>query len=58
MSMCPRCGDLRYQEPFGRRTLFRLLDRKQPIEAWCVVCDESWEIAEKERTELTKRLVG
>jgi hypothetical protein len=58
MSMCPSCRDVRHQEPFGRKTLLRLLDRKQPIEAWYVVCDESWEIGEKERTELTKRFVG
>jgi hypothetical protein len=58
MSMCPICKDVRDQGGFGARTLIRILKNNQAIEAWCVVCGGRWEIAESERAELAKRLVG
>ena len=58
MSACPKCKDLRSQEGFGSRTLLRLLTGRQPIEAYCVVCDEFWPISDSERAALAERLEG
>ena len=57
-SVCPKCKDVRRQGGFGTRTLFRLLQHKQPIEAYCVVCDEFWPISVSERTALAKALAS
>ena len=57
MSTCPTCRDLRAQEGFGKRSVLRLLNRNQPIEAYCVVCDDFWEISANERAELAIRLI-
>ena len=57
-SLCPKCNDVRSQGGFGSRTLLRLLIRNQPIEAYCVVCDECWEISANERAALARRLMG
>ena len=58
LSPCPKCKDVRSQGGFGSRTLLRLLIRNQPIEAYCVVCDEFWEIRASERATLAQRLIG
>ena len=58
MSLCPKCRDVRSQGGFGSRTLLRLLTRNHPIEAYCVVCDEFWEIHASERAALAQRLIG
>ena len=58
LSLCPKCKDVRSQGGFGGRTLLRLLTRNHPIEAYCVVCDEFWEIHASERAELARRLIG
>ena len=57
-SVCPKCNDVRAQGGFGSRTLLRLLDRNQPIEAYCVVCDEFWPISVGERAALARALTG
>ena len=57
MSTCPTCRDLRAQEGFGKRSVLRLLNRNLPIEAYCVVCDDFWEISANERAELAARLI-
>jgi hypothetical protein len=43
------------QEGFGKRSVLRLLNRNEPIEAYCVVCDDFWEISTHE---LARRLTG
>jgi hypothetical protein len=58
VSVCPKCKDVRRQEGFGSRTLFRLLRHKQPIEAYCVVCDEFWPISISERAALVRALAS
>ena len=58
LALCPKCKDVRSQGGFGSRTLLRLLTRDQPIEAYCVVCDEFWEIGASERAQLAQRLIG
>ena len=58
MSVCPRCKDVRSQGGFGSRTLLRLLQRGQPIEAYCVVCDGFWPISVSERAALARALTS
>lgn len=58
LSLCPKCKDVRSQGGFGSRTLLRLLTRDHPIEAYCVICDDFWEIGASERAELAHRLIG
>jgi hypothetical protein len=54
--VCPRCKVVRSQEGFGRRTLLRLLEHNQPIEAYCVFCDAFWPIRFSERAALARAL--
>jgi hypothetical protein len=56
MSMCPKCKDMRSQRGFSSRTLLRLLERRLPIEAYCVVCDDFWLISAAERDALAQEL--
>jgi hypothetical protein len=58
VSVCPRCKDVRSQGGFGRRTLLRLLEHNQPIEAYCVFCDEFWPISFSERAALARGLAS
>jgi len=58
VSVCPNCKDARAQAGFGGRTLLRLLHHNQPIEAYCVVCDEFWPISVSERAALATALAG
>ena len=57
-SVCPKCKDVRRQEGFSSRSLLRLLQRNQLIEAYCVVCDEFWPISVSERAALAKALTS
>lgn len=56
MSVCPRCNDVRRQGGFGPRTLLRLLQHNQPIEGYCVVCDQFWPLSLSERAALANAL--
>ena len=58
VSVCPKCKDVRSQSGFGGRTLLRLLQLNQPIEAYCVVCDEFWPISVSERAALAAALAS
>ena len=58
MSVCPKCKDVRRQEGFSSRSLLRLLQRNQLIEAYCVVCDELWPISVSERAALARALTS
>ena len=58
MSVCPKCKDVRRQEGFSSRSLLRLLQRNQLIEAYCVVCDELWPISVSERAALVRALTS
>jgi len=57
-AMCPKCKDARSQRGYTPRSLFRLLGRDHPIEAYCVVCDQFWPISAEERRALAERLVS
>lgn len=57
-SVCPKCKDIRRQGGFGSRTLLRLLKHNQPIEAYCVVCEEFWPISISERAALARALAS
>jgi hypothetical protein len=57
-AVCPKCKDVRFQRGYTPRSLFRLLGRNQPIEAYCVVCDAFWPISAKERRALVERLLS
>ena len=52
LSTCPNCKAARAQRAYGFRTLVTLLVDKQPIEAHCTVCNESWPINASERAAL------
>jgi hypothetical protein len=58
VSVCPKCKDVRSQGGFRSRTLLRLLQHNQPIEAYSVVCDEFWPISVSEREALARALAG
>lgn len=54
MAVCPKCKDVRSQAGYSPRSLFWLLNRDRPIEAYCVVCDEHWPISVQERERLAE----
>ena len=56
LSMCPNCKDVRSQRGFSNRSLLRLLERRLPIEAYCVICDQFWQISAPERDALAREL--
>jgi hypothetical protein len=56
-SVCPKCKEARFQAGFGIRTLLRLLRHNEPIEAYCIGCDEFWPISESDRDALGRGLV-
>ena len=57
-AVCPKCKDVRFQRGYTPRSLFRLLGCNNPIEAYCVVCDEFWPISAQERRALVERLIS
>jgi hypothetical protein len=58
MSTCPGCKDVRFQRGYGFRSLVRLLVDNQPIEAYCAICNELWQITGNERAELAWLLLA
>ena len=58
MASCPNCRDVRFQQAYTGRSLVRLLIGGHPIEAHCVVCDDTWEISAGERAEIARRLLS
>jgi hypothetical protein len=55
VSACPRCGDERAQW-YSDRALSTLLRRGHPIEGYCVICQEYWQLNSHERSELASKL--
>jgi hypothetical protein len=49
VSICPRCGNERFQHGYPRRTLSVLLSTGRRINAYCTVCNVCWPISESER---------
>jgi hypothetical protein len=57
VSTCPRCGDERAQW-YSDRALFKLLRRGHPIEGYCVICQEYWQLNGHERSDLAEKLAS
>jgi len=57
MSACPRCGHEQAQW-YSHRALSTLLERSRPVEGYCVVCQEYWQLDSHERSELAARLAS
>ena len=55
VSACPRCGDERAQW-YSDLALSTLLRRGHPIEGYCVICQEYWQLNSHERSELASKL--
>jgi hypothetical protein len=54
-STCPRC-EREQTQSFTRASLRRLLDAGYPVEGYCVMCDQFWELSSRERLQLAKIL--
>jgi len=57
-SKCPRCGRLRSQDEFDRRSLRRSLALGHLIEGYCAGCDDLWPISLEERALLAQALAN
>jgi hypothetical protein len=57
VSKCPRCGDERAQW-YSDRAVSTLLRRGHPIEWYCVMCQESWQLDSHERSDLAAKLAS
>jgi redox-regulated HSP33 family molecular chaperone len=55
-SECPKCGAERVQTGYARDELTELLDEGADIEAFCISCDEHWQISTEERADLVRAL--
>ena len=55
VSTCPRCGDERAQW-YSDRALSTLLRRGHPVEGYCVMCQEYWQLDSHERSALARSL--
>ena len=57
VSKCPRCGDERAQW-YSDRALSRLLQHGHPVEGYCVLCQEYWQLDSHERGALAAKLAS
>jgi hypothetical protein len=57
-SKCPRCGHLRSQDEFDRRSLRRSLALGHLIEGYCAACVDLWPISLDERALLAHALAA
>jgi redox-regulated HSP33 family molecular chaperone len=55
-SECPKCGTERVQTGYAQDELVELLREGSEIEAYCVSCDEHWQISTEERADLVHAL--
>ena len=55
VSTCPRCRDERAQW-YSDRALSTLLRRGHPVEGYCVMCQEYWQLDSHERSALARSL--
>ena len=55
-SVCPRCRHEREQNSYQREELVQLLRVGATIEAYCVDCDEVWDVSLDERTKIARKL--
>jgi len=57
VSTCPRCGHDQAQW-YSHLALTTLLRRGRPVQGYCVVCQEYWELDSQERSELAAKLAS
>ena len=57
VSECPRCGDERAQW-YSDRAVSTPLRRGHPVEGYCVMCQEYWQLDSHERSDLAAKLAG
>jgi len=57
ISACPTCKQSRIQS-YSRDALERLLNAGHPVEAYCVTCDEFWQVSAQERANLATELAA
>ena len=50
-AICPKCGEERPQE-YRRQELRYLLAESAKVKAYCIKCDEHWNLSEEERDRL------
>ena len=55
---CPGCQYDHPQDGFTVASLQRLLERGHPIEGYCVICDDFWQISDRERARVASDLPG
>jgi len=57
VSTCPKCTHNQVQW-YTRGALTRLIDHGHPVEAYCAICDQYWEITAYDRDSLAAQLTG
>jgi hypothetical protein len=55
-SECPSCGHERVQPGYTRDELAELLRTGAEIEAYCISCDEHWNLSTDERADIARAL--
>ena len=58
VARCPVCKYDHPQDTFTVASLWRLLSRDYPIEGYCVICDDFWQISDAEREHVATTLPG
>jgi hypothetical protein len=56
VAKCPGCQYDHPQDGFTVTSLWRLLNRGHPIEGYCVICDDFWQISDQERARVAADL--
>jgi hypothetical protein len=57
VSTCPRCGSEQTQW-YSHLALTTVLWRGHPVEGYCLVCQEYWQLDSHERSDLAARLAS
>jgi hypothetical protein len=56
LSECPKCGEDRIQHGHDEEELIEQLETGAPIRAYCMACDEHWDIPTVERADIARAL--
>jgi hypothetical protein len=56
LSECPKCGEHRLQHGHDPDELIQQLRTGAAIQAYCMACDERWDISTVERADLARAL--
>ena len=55
-SECPKCGEERLQYGHDQEELLLMIRTGAAIEAYCMACDEHWEMSVEERADIARAL--